>query len=80
MPPAPSGGWPFEAREVSKEKVWVVVEKDNFKDAPHIYVVLGKDKAVLIDTGCDTADLRGFLLNAIPALRSLPLLVVNILL
>jgi len=40
---------------------WKVVENDPFKQYPFLYVVLGEDKCILIDTGCGTADYLSFL-------------------
>ncbi|CAE7662313.1 MBLAC2 [Symbiodinium pilosum] len=40
----------------------VVVEADRFGgEQPHMYVILGPKKAVVIDTGCDTANFCDFL-------------------
>lgn len=65
----------FDAQALSK-RVWCVVEHDRFGEQPHIYVVTGSDKAVVIDTGCDTADLHVFL-RSLPGLSSIDFFVVN---
>lgn len=58
----------FEVKEVAN-KVWLI--DDNGFD--NIYLVEGREKALLIDTGCGVGDLKQIL----PTLASLPLIVVN---
>ncbi|CAJ1337880.1 unnamed protein product [Effrenium voratum] len=67
--------WPFRVRELSK-KTLVIVEQDRFGEAPHIYVVLGSKKAVIIDTGCNSGNLRQFLAT-LPQLAGKEFQVVN---
>lgn len=67
--------WPFEVKRLT-DRTMVIVEIDRFGEAPHIYVVQGKRKAVIIDTGCGTADLREFLWT-LPELDGLEFQVVN---
>lgn len=54
--------WPFEVHQLS-ERTLVIIESDRFGELPHIYVVLGPKKAVIIDTGCNTASLHDFLVT-----------------
>jgi len=65
----------FTTRKLS-DRVWVTRETDTFGESPLIYCVRGRDKIVVIDTGCGSADLRTFL-RSIPGLGELPFLVVN---
>eukprot|EP00913_Durusdinium_trenchii_P009390 g8825.t1 len=67
--------WPFRVRNLSTRTL-VIVEQDRFGEAPHIYVVLGPKKAVIIDTGCNTACLREFL-ETLPQLEGKEFQVVN---
>lgn len=67
--------WPFEVTRLS-ERTLVLVEMDRFGERPHIYIVCGRKKAVIIDTGCGTVDLREFLWT-LPELDGLQLQVVN---
>lgn len=67
--------WPFLVRRLS-DRVWVVVESDRFGEQPHIYVVRGRKKAILVDTGCGSANLRDFLWT-LPELDGLEFQVVN---
>merc|ERR1712110_1255976 len=67
--------WPFKIEKLS-EHVSVIVEMDRFGEEPHIYVVTSKSKAVVIDTGCNTANLRDFLWT-LPELDGLLIQVVN---
>ncbi len=39
-------------RERLSERVWKVVENDNYGQFPFLYVIMGEDKCILIDTGC----------------------------
>jgi glyoxylase-like metal-dependent hydrolase (beta-lactamase superfamily II) len=41
-------------------RTWKIVEADRFGQYPFLYVVLGADKCIVIDTGCGVADFRGF--------------------
>jgi hypothetical protein len=41
-------------------RTWKIVENDRFGQLPFVYVILGGDKCILIDTGCGIHDLRGF--------------------
>ncbi|CAL1163470.1 unnamed protein product [Cladocopium goreaui] len=52
--------WPFEVHQLS-QRTLVIIESDRFGELPHIYAVLGPKKAIIIDTGCNTASLRDFL-------------------
>jgi glyoxylase-like metal-dependent hydrolase (beta-lactamase superfamily II) len=52
-----------------------VVEEDRFGQFPFMYVILGADKCVVIDTGCDCDDLEAFVTSRINRNR-LPYLVV----
>ncbi len=56
-------------------RTWKIVEGDRFGQYPFLYVVLGRDKVVVIDTGCGLADFRGFVDQHINR-RGLPYLVV----
>jgi len=67
--------WPFELRRLS-DRTLVIVEMDRFGEMPHIYVVRGPRKAIVIDTGCATADLFDFL-RCLPELDGLEFQVVN---
>lgn len=67
--------WPFRCQRLS-ERTLVVVEQDHFGEQPHIYVVRGRRKAVVIDTGCGTADLRDFFAT-LPELDGLVFQIVN---
>eukprot|EP01105_Mastigella_eilhardi_P012705 TRINITY_DN2903_c0_g1_i1.p1 TRINITY_DN2903_c0_g1~~TRINITY_DN2903_c0_g1_i1.p1 ORF type:complete len:411 (-),score=122.61 TRINITY_DN2903_c0_g1_i1:69-1301(-) len=66
----------FVAERLS-ERVWKVVEDDPFGQYPFMYVVVGEDKVVLIDTGTGHGgDYRGFVTERMNT-RRLPYLVVN---
>ena len=67
---------PFTNVSRLSERVWRVVEDDRFGQFPFMYVVLGVDKCVLIDTGCGTGDYRAFVDGAINT-KGLPYLIVN---
>jgi len=67
--------WPFRVQRLS-ERTLVAVELDRFGEQPHIYVVRGPRKAVVIDTGCNTANLFDFL-SSLPELDGLEFQVVN---
>ncbi|CAK0856330.1 unnamed protein product, partial [Prorocentrum cordatum] len=72
---APERPWPYQVDSLS-ERTMVLVELDRFGEQPHIYVVRGNGKAVVIDTGCGTANLLDFL-GTLPELEGLRLQVVN---
>lgn len=55
---------------------YLIVESDRFGQFPFLYVILGQDKCVLIDTGCGTADYREFVTANINK-NNLPYLVIN---
>ena len=40
--------------EKLSDAVWKVVEDDRFGQYPFLYVIMGVDKCVVFDTGCDT--------------------------
>eukprot|EP00929_Paragymnodinium_shiwhaense_P046222 TRINITY_DN23531_c0_g1_i1.p1 TRINITY_DN23531_c0_g1~~TRINITY_DN23531_c0_g1_i1.p1 ORF type:complete len:302 (+),score=42.34 TRINITY_DN23531_c0_g1_i1:425-1330(+) len=65
----------FRVRRLS-DRVLCVIESDAFGEVPHMYVVLGKDKMIIIDTGCNTGDVREFV-KSLPEAASLKALVVN---
>jgi hypothetical protein len=54
------GGDGVFTMEQLSEKTWKVVENDRFGQFPMCYVILGADKCVVIDTGCDTGNFRDF--------------------
>ena len=55
------------------DKVWAIVETLNSNSNVNIYVVEGKDSAMIIDTGFGTGDLKAYL----QTITKLPLIVVN---
>ena len=55
------------------DKVWAIVETLNNNSNVNIYVVEGKDSAMIIDTGFGTGDLKAY----VQTLTKLPLIVVN---
>ena len=57
-------------------RVWKIVEADPYGQFPFIYVVLGGDKCILIDTGCGGGNLRAFVDLHVNRER-LPYLIVN---
>eukprot|EP00434_Breviolum_minutum_P015953 symbB.v1.2.014061.t2/scaffold1007.1/size144738/6 len=67
--------WPYRVRQLS-DRTSVIIESDRFGEAPHIYVVTGPKKAVIIDTGCNTAPLHEFL-ETLPFLEGKTFQVVN---
>eukprot|EP00747_Dinoflagellata_sp_TGD_P022196 gnl/TRDRNA2_/TRDRNA2_128963_c0_seq1.p1 gnl/TRDRNA2_/TRDRNA2_128963_c0~~gnl/TRDRNA2_/TRDRNA2_128963_c0_seq1.p1 ORF type:complete len:336 (+),score=53.70 gnl/TRDRNA2_/TRDRNA2_128963_c0_seq1:46-1053(+) len=67
--------WPFEVQRLS-DRTTVVVDIDRFGERPHMYIVRGRRKAVIVDTGCGTANLRDFLWT-LPELDNCDLQVVN---
>mmetsp|Transcript_47215 Transcript_47215/g.109209 ORF Transcript_47215/g.109209 Transcript_47215/m.109209 type:complete len:327 (+) Transcript_47215:63-1043(+) len=67
--------WPFFVEHLS-QRTLVLRELDRFGEAPHIYVVIGPHKAVVIDTGCNSASLFDFL-STLEELEGLELQVVN---
>jgi hypothetical protein len=44
--------------EKLSESVWKVVENDRFGQFPFLYVIVGVDKCVIFDTGCDSGIFR----------------------
>ncbi|OLQ06550.1 Metallo-beta-lactamase domain-containing protein 2 [Symbiodinium microadriaticum] len=66
---------PFHPTWLSKTTL-VVVEADRFGEQPHMYVVVGPKKALVIDTGCDTANFCEFLWS-LPELAAKEFQVVN---
>jgi len=64
----------FTAEQLSP-KIWKIVENDPFKQYPFLYVILGTDKCILIDTGCGTSDYFSFL-NSKVNTNKLPYLVI----
>ena len=58
------------------ERVYRVVEDDRFGQFPFMYVIVGADKCVLVDTGCGTGDYLSFVARHFNP-RGLPYLVVN---
>ncbi len=52
---ADSAAGVFTAEKLS-ESVWKVVESDRFGQFPFLYVIMGVDKCVVFDTGCDTGE------------------------
>eukprot|EP00750_Incisomonas_marina_P013007 INCI17200.1.p1 GENE.INCI17200.1~~INCI17200.1.p1 ORF type:complete len:246 (+),score=31.27 INCI17200.1:188-925(+) len=71
---ADDGGAIFNAERLSPA-VWKIVEADRYGQFPFIYVIMGVDKCIVFDTGCDTGNLRGFIDHHINTTR-LPYLVV----
>jgi glyoxylase-like metal-dependent hydrolase (beta-lactamase superfamily II) len=58
----------FKAQEVA-ENTWRIDDHG----VANVYLVIGRDRALLIDTGCGAANLRGF----VRSITSLPLTVIN---
>src|SRR3989338_842464 len=58
------------------ERVFRVVENDRFGQFPFMYVIIGSDKCILIDTGCGSSDYRQFVETTINTAK-LPYLIVN---
>ena len=50
---ADDGGAIFNAERLSPA-VWKIVEADRYGQFPFIYVIMGVDKCIVFDTGCDT--------------------------
>ena len=72
-----SGGGPqpaFTAEQIGPV-TWKVVEADRFGQFPFLYVLLGRDKCVVIDTGCDTGNFCAFICENINT-QGLPYLVI----
>ena len=79
----------FKRVERLSDRVWKLVEDDEFDEQPHLYLIRGEDKLVLFDTGTGRADLHAFvrsgaMCDAGPAQPGgdgvpppLPLLVIN---
>lgn len=55
-------------------RTWKCVESDPYGQYAFIYVILGRDKCVLVDTGCGTCDLAAVVRRLNPA--GLPVVVV----
>lgn len=77
-----SGGVAFGRVERLTSRVWLVVEDDRFGEHPFLYVVVGSERVVLVDTGAGTAPygdwLDGFVGGAAgPAAAALPRTIVN---
>ena len=51
----------FKRVERLSERVWKLVEDDEFDEQPHLYLIRGEDKLVLFDTGTGRADLHAFI-------------------
>jgi len=66
----------FSRVEEISPNTFLVVENDRFGQYPFLYVILGVDKCILIDTGCGTADYRDFVSSTINK-KNLPYLVIN---
>ena len=66
---------PYTLERLS-DRLFKIVENDRFGQYPFIYVIVGDDKVVLIDTGVGTGDLRGFIEKYINQ-DKLPYLVFN---
>eukprot|EP01120_Amphizonella_sp_Union-15-10_P014296 TRINITY_DN6883_c0_g1_i1.p1 TRINITY_DN6883_c0_g1~~TRINITY_DN6883_c0_g1_i1.p1 ORF type:complete len:387 (-),score=66.95 TRINITY_DN6883_c0_g1_i1:86-1246(-) len=47
----------------TSERVWKIVESDPWKQYPFIYVLIGWDKIILIDSGCGTQNLHHYILQ-----------------
>jgi len=41
----------FNLEQLS-DQVWKVVEGDRFRQYPFLYIIMGEDKCILLDTGC----------------------------
>ena len=50
----------FKRVERLSDRVWKLVEDDEFDEQPHLYLIRGEDKLVLFDTGTGRADLHAF--------------------
>eukprot|EP00026_Physarum_polycephalum_P010577 Phypoly_transcript_10743.p1 GENE.Phypoly_transcript_10743~~Phypoly_transcript_10743.p1 ORF type:complete len:425 (-),score=70.88 Phypoly_transcript_10743:10-1224(-) len=57
-------------------RTFLVVEQDRFGQFPFMYVILGDDKCILIDSGCGSGDYRDFVSTRINKTR-LPYLVIS---
>lgn len=53
-----------------------IVEYDSFTQYPFLYLIHGKDKLLLLDTGCGSGDLAGFVTGHDLNPRQLPVYVV----
>ena len=76
------GAVPFARVERVSKRVWLVVEDDRFNEHPFMYIVVGEERVVLVDTGVGTgcyADwVRGWIAKELgPAAAFLRLLVIN---
>jgi len=56
-------------------RTWSVVENDPYGQYPFLYVILGIDKCILIDTGCGKSDYRNYVTKNINT-SNLPYLVI----
>jgi glyoxylase-like metal-dependent hydrolase (beta-lactamase superfamily II) len=79
----------FTSQKLSPH-TWKIVENDPYGQFPFLYVILGKDKCVCVDTGCGTqyflhfslklnsgsGDYKNFLLQKINT-QNLPFLIIN---
>lgn len=80
-PPAPGpGGASFNAGVYTMEqihpRIWKVVEADPYGQYPFLYVIMGADKCIVIDTGTGCGNFKGFVSEHINT-TSLPYLVVS---
>ena len=50
----------FKVRHMSS-RVTSITEFDNYGQTPHMYLIRGEDRIVLVDTGVGTGDLRAFI-------------------
>ena len=64
----------LECLQSAPMKVFKIVEDDRFGQYPFIYVILGFDKCVVVDTGCGCGNLRAFLDSQVNT-KNLPYLV-----
>jgi len=81
MPPAPvpGAGWSYRGAstcfgrlEQVSAHVYSVTEDDRYAERPHLYVCLGTDRVVLVDSGAGTADYYAWLRSgtAVPGLEA----------
>lgn len=63
--------WPFTLTRLS-DTVFRIHESDKFGENPFIYLVVGENKLVLIDTGCGSADLSQFLRSEVFSRQEIP--------
>jgi len=62
--------------EQLSSRTYLVVENDPYGQYPFLYVILGDDKCILIDSGCGSSDYREFVSSRINK-NNLPYLVIN---